>query len=455
MFIFLTRKRKVQIIHDVPTDDESGHNNSDEKEVKNGTGKEVEEPPKSSELNFINDFDDIDGTPLEIETRKSDNVVDVINMSEQQQIEWAKIESLKSTSSNTSYEDCFEQSNMDVDCKKTERASTCNNSSRKVSRQSQSGKMGVSAGNMDGNTKDMDDGTGDMNGDTGDMNGATGDMDGNTGNTGHTNGDIGHMDVDMDCSDEDLLTAYNDSHQQDNVSKDDETKDSEVHGLKGGVRIGDTKVSAPVRQVTYISDDSDHSGLDTNKKSSTSSTQSCLVNTSDGSDTSFDEGGGVRKPSKDNSLCSLMDRRPVLSKFSGDLLIESDSNENTSRNNSRNFFSEKQFIKSVASPFNTKFKPAFKDDKRDSASKQPVESSPSSHLKRSSQTASKPIKNYRRTEVQDNRPKKDEVQPEFNEEEVAKAIQRSLNDQVRILLLFGFRIRWTLTGKGTNLFPDT
>lgn len=398
-------------------------------------------------MKFIDDFDDIDNTPLEIETTKSDKVMDVIDMSEEQQIEWAKKLSLNSASDNTNDEDGFRKSNSD--------------SSKKVPKQSMSRKTGINTGG------------------TGDIDGGTGDLD----------DDIGHMDVDMDCSDEDLLTAYNETQQQqDNVVKDDVTKDSEVHGLKGGARIGDVRSNASIRQVTYISDDSDHSGLDTNEKTSkithtdddsdhsgldtnnktSNISKAHLVKSSDSSDTSFDECGGVKKRSKDNSLCSLMDRRPVLSKFSGDLLIESDSNDNTSRNKSRSFFSEKDFVKSAASPFNAKFQPPFRghksdspqtgrkpladyrknevrdytppkrdlvDHKSDSPFKQSSERNLSSRFDKSPQTARKPMRDYRRNEVRGySSPKRNVVEPGFDEEEVARAIQRSLNDQVCILL---------------------
>jgi hypothetical protein len=302
-------------------------------------------------------------------------VKNITNLPEQQQIEWAKKESLKFTG-NYSYrnEDDNERNERNEPYGNEERESVerkdkylCDSSGSTASKQSKSGRVDV---------------------------------------------DTGDMDVDMDFTDEELLSVV-----EDTCGQDKEENDQVVFGLKGGARGGDTKVRAPIPHVTFVSDDSDQSGLDDKKGLS--------KNNNDSSDTSLDEEGGTRKRFKDNSLCSLIDQRPVLSKFSGDLLIESDSNETSSKTDSKKSFSERNFFKSVASPFNAKFKPSIKEGMVRSASKYPIRTSPS-RVNRLSQTTHKPSKKN------DNAFGQDVLQSDFDDKEVAEAIQKSLEDQVCI-----------------------
>lgn len=211
------------------------------------------------------------------------------------------------------------------------------------------------------------------------------------------------VEYDMDFTDDEILSALGgDSYQQQTV------------GLKGGAR-------SDIDQTTQ-SDDSENSGyMSPPKKKAFTIFNVC----NDSTDTSVDE-DGVPKSKKDNSLCSIIDKQPVLNEFVDDLLIEVDTKNGSAKLLSTSPKRDK-FIKSCTSSFNAKFHPVV--SKTQSATKPVRTPSPriaystnrSKHLSKSTQ-AIKARKSLYTQEKQ--------TVPSDYEDDISLAIRKSLEDQV-------------------------
>lgn len=312
----ICRKRKVL---SVESDDENNSTQHEMKEnvqvtVKNldsnsGSQRNVQITTNPAD-SIIEDFEDIDKTPLHIES--TENTIELLSMPEDEQLEWALRESLKTKSERK------DQSESDEDCE-----------------------------------------------------------------------------YDMDCTDEEIMSALTDNYCQQTV------------GLKGGAH----KDSDENEQ----SDDSEQSGIVPSSKPVT-------VISDDSTETSANEDGHR----KDSSLCSLIDQQPVLNEFDGDLLIEVDTNKGSAKMTDSSQRKNK-FVKTVSSPFNAKFRPRLFSKTTQSAQKSSVRTpSPSTYSKSRLHMLSQSEQPKSRKSLYSESKESSDY-----EDDLAKAIQKSLEDQVR------------------------
>lgn len=409
LYCFYSRRKRIYTIDSDGEDFSSSTSQHKSKEkvqvpknTPNMTNESKIQVTSDSNDSLAHDFKEIAATPLVVESSSpqelssGDEMKNLMALPEDEQIEWAMKESMK-TSSNVQTSEGLEGMDIDYDMDCTdEEIMTA------LSDHDSDQTIGLKYGAKN-NVELITKNTGSQQSSDSELSLQSDDSRQVIGLKGGASSDTEQTTQSDDSEGSGTLLSYENVHQRTASYKDNIPTDSDQ---------------------ALQSDQSEISGLTSSPKGKLS-TVTCI----DSSDTSVDE-DGVPKPKKDNSLCAIIDQHPVLNEFVDDLLIAVDNKKGTAKMLSTSPTKDK-FVKSCVSSFNAKYHPAI--SKSQSATKavrtpSPVTTYSTNRYQQLSKTTQPPkARKSLYTNV------KNTVHSNYDDD-LSIAIQKSLEDQVSLLV---------------------